>query len=117
MPEINIFNEMLKLLGVGGAFLFILYVYHKSVTKQFDTILANQNEREKETFSQMNKIIDNQAKREESNFKLLQDMVSTNLLQNAHLEKIEALITNNRWCPYVRHFLGENADEPNHTAN
>lgn len=115
MPEINIFNEMLKLLGVGGAFLFILYVYHKSVTKQFDTILANQNEREKETFSQMNKIIDNQAKREESNFKLLQDMVSTNILQNAHLEKIEGMIENSRWCPYARKFLGGSIEPDNFT--
>ena len=105
MPELT-FSEIVQILGVGGAFLFILCVYHKSVTKQFDTILTNQNEREKETFSQMNKIIDNQAKREESNFKLLQDMVSTNLLQNAHLEKIAGMIENNRWCPYARNFLG-----------
>lgn len=105
MPELT-FNEIIQVLGVSGFLGYLLLAYHNSVSKQFNKILDNQNEREKATFAQLNKIIDNQSDREKNNFNLLKQMIDTNLLQNAHLEKIESMIKNNTWCPYARKILG-----------
>lgn len=114
MPELT-FGEIIQVLGVSGFLGYLLLAYHNSVSKQFNKIIDNQNEREKATFEQLNKIIDNQSEREKNNFSLLKQMIDTNLLQNAHLEKIESLIKNNTWCPYARKFLGGSSESDNIT--
>lgn len=87
MNEMTALTEYLAAFGTGGLIFIMWYFYHKSSTTQFD------------------KILESQAQRAQENFKLLQDMISSNLLQNEKLERIETKIDNNRWCPYVKYIL------------
>lgn len=105
MPELTTLTDWVKILGSSVLIFAVWYYYHKSVTQQFNTILENQAVREQETFQQMNKIIESQDERAKENFKLLQDMVSTNLLQNEKLQRIETKIDDHRWCPYFTQIL------------
>lgn len=60
-----------------------------------------------------------QATREKENFELLKDMISTNIIQNGLLEKIDSKITSNQWCPYVKAFLkqGDLKNDASNNAN
>lgn len=107
MSEFESLAEWIKLVGSGGLIFLVWYFYHKSVTGQFDTILQNQAQRESETFRQMNEIIHNQAETAKQNFELLKDMVSTNLLQNEKLERIETKIEDHHWCPFFKKILND----------
>lgn len=87
MNELATLTEWIKVLGSGGLIFLVWYLYHKAVTNQFTQILANQDKRATE------------------NFELLKDMVSSNLLQNEKLERIETKIDDHRWCPYFKRIL------------
>lgn len=98
MGEITGNAAFLQQFGVAALLFFVFYLYHKAVTKQQDKVMEMQSEREKENFS------------------LLKDMISTNIIQNGLLEKIDSKITNNQFCPYVREFLNQ-GDKKNDAPN
>lgn len=99
--ELNIV-EFIKYTGAAGVIAVIWYVYHKSVSKQLQTIIEQQEKRETQNNQNLNKIIDLQATREQENFKLLKEMIDLNLLQNEKLQDIKNSIANNNWCPLWR---------------
>lgn len=100
MSDIAGLLDALKPYGASALIFAIWYVYHKA------------------TAGQLNKIIDNNVLTQNKNFELLKDMIDTNILHNALLQRIESLILNNQWCPYARKFLKKGEfDEPDNNAD
>lgn len=99
--ELNIV-EFIKYTGAAGVIAVMWYFYHKSVSKQLQTVIEQQEKRENQNNQNLNKIIDLQATREQENFKLLKEMIDLNLLQNEKLQDIKNSIANNNWCPLWR---------------
>lgn len=76
--------EYFKILGADVIAFTCFYIYHKSSTTQFSTI------------------IENQAKQSQQMFKILEQMIEQNNLQLGYLQEIKTLVTANLWCPYVK---------------
>lgn len=70
--------EMLKTAGTGGLIFVVFYIYHESSTKQLNTII-------------------------DKTYSLLGTMLDQNSLQLSYLQRIDTKVTNNLWCPMVRH--------------
>ena len=80
MPENLI--EILKYAGGGGLLFLCFYMYHKSTSDQFNSII-------------------------QQTFELLKTMIEQNTAQLAYLQKIDTNVTHNLWCPVIRKKAGD----------
>lgn len=87
MSDVSGLLEVMKLYGPSALFFAVWYLDRKATNEQWS------------------KIIDQMVKSQAENFELLKDMIQTNILQTALLQRIESLIVNNQWCPYIKRFL------------
>lgn len=109
MENYSIVVEFIKYTGGAGLIALIWWFYHKSITGYLTNIFEQQQERDKESSANLNKIIEQQGRWYEKNFQLLQEMISSNMLQSEKIQELNTKIDNNNWCPVWR-YLTHNKD-------
>ncbi len=80
MPEW--FIDIFKIGGVSALMFFVFFLYHKSSSRQLETIITN-------------------------TFQILSKMIEQNSLQLTYLQDIKTLVSNNLWCPMVKKITNE----------